>query len=267
MRSLEKLDRWIAGKVRDWTSLVAGEPPRRELLEIRRDILEDVRHRIQPKGEGKYVFPYNGVAIRIAAENGEERELRQGAFAAGDGLDSEIRELLHEAGVKLSSDFTVDISVVEDAVLAATPRPFTIEYTARQPETTPKKTVRPDIKLTVIRGVAEPAELSTRAERINMGRLKEVFGERDGLRRRNDIAFADTETTISREHAYIRYIADEGRFRLYDSGSQRGSSIYRDGRRIEVPRGPTRGVQLQSGDEIHLGEALLRFEVVSSPES
>ncbi len=54
-------------------------------------------------------------------------------------------------------------------------------------------------------------------------------------------------------NAYVRYDADSGKFRLYDSGSQRGTSIFRGGRRLEVPRGPTRGAQLQSGTRSVLG--------------
>jgi pSer/pThr/pTyr-binding forkhead associated (FHA) protein len=74
------------------------------------------------------------------------------------------------------------------------------------------------------------------------------------------VAFAETETTVSREHAHIRYDAESGKYRLYDSGSQRGTSIFRDGRRLEAPR--VRGVQLRSGDEIHVGDARVRFETV-----
>jgi hypothetical protein len=276
MRSLEKIDQWIAGKVKHWTSLVSGDPPRKELLEIRRDILEDVHRKIQPKGGGRSVFPYQGIAIRIAAENAEQQELRKGVFTGEDGLESDIKDLLKEAGCSVPSMFPIEVLVVEDDELAGTTQPFAIEYTAVQapaPAAAPTAAAhkapsagRPPVKLTVLRGTAEPPELSGNLERINIGRLKDVFGERDGLRRRNDIAFADTETSVSREHAYIRYQAAEGRFRLYDSGSQRGASVYRDGRRIEVPRGPTRGVQLQSGDEIHLGEALLRFEIAPDNE-
>src|SRR5581483_2814774 len=234
MRSLEKIDQWIAGKVKNWTSLVSGDPPRRELLEIRRDILEDVRRKIQPKGGGRSVFPYQGISIRIAAENAEQQELRQGVFAGEDGLETDIKDLLREAGCAISSNFPIDISVVDDNELAATPQPFAIEYEAVPAPSAVKaaaapahkrSTGRPPVKLTVLRGAAEPPELTGNMERINIGRLKEVFGERDGLRRRNDIAFADTETSVSREHAYIRYQAAEGRFRLYDSGSQRGASV------------------------------------------
>ncbi len=78
------------------------------------------------------------------------------------------------------------------------------------------------------------------------------------------MAFAETETTVSREHAAIRYDSDTGKFRLYDSGSQRGTRVFRDGRRFEVTKDPAYGFQLRSGDEIHLGDAWLRFDVESA---
>jgi pSer/pThr/pTyr-binding forkhead associated (FHA) protein len=119
---------------------------------------------------------------------------------------------------------------------------------------------RPNARLTILRGEANIPEFPIHSDRVNIGRLKEVTGEKDGLRRRNDVAFADTETTVSREHAYVRYDADTGKFRLYDSGSQRGTCVFRDGRRLQVPKGLAHGLQLRAGDEIHLGEARIVFE-------
>jgi hypothetical protein len=262
MRTLEQLDRWIAGKVKRWTTRFSGVPGAKEVLEIRRDILEDVRDKIKPVGQGKTLFRYDSVAIRIGAQSVEEQELRQAALSESGDLERDIAALLTEAGCPIPAGLAVTVEVVEDTELAGTARPFHIDYTSRKEARRPAGAARPAIKLTVVRGEADETEYVVTVERVNIGRLKEVVGERDGLRRRNDIAFADTETTVSREHAYIRFDSDSGKFRLYDGGSQRGTSIFREGRRLEVPRGPTRGVQLQAGDEIHLGEARLRFDVV-----
>ena len=261
MRSLEQLDRWIAGKVKRMTSGLSGQPGAKEVLEIRREILEEVRDKIRPVGQGKMLFRYDTLAIRIGAQNVDDQELRQAALSDSGDLERDIAALLTEAGCPIPAGFLVTVDVVEDAELAAAARPFHIDYASRKGAPKPPTSARPTIKLTVVRGEAEATEYVIAVERVNIGRLKEVVGEKDGLRRRNDIAFEDTETTVSREHAYIRYDTASGKFRLYDSGSQRGTSIFRDGRRLEVPRGPTRGTQLQTGDEIHLGEARLRFDV------
>ena len=173
-------------------------------------------------------------------------------------LERDIRDLLAEAGC---APPTVMIETVEDPGLAATARPFRIDYRTAKTLAKSRGASRPAARLTVVRGQADPAQYEIRSDRVNIGRLKEVIGDRDGLRRRNDIAFADTETTVSHEHAYLRYDAEAGYFRLYDSRSQRGTSVFREGRRLEAPRSSTRGLQLRSGDEIHLGDARLLFEI------
>jgi len=241
MRSLEQLDRWIAGKVKSWTSHVPGVTHSKELLEIRREILEDVRDQIEPKGEGKCLFPYNAVAIHVA-----------GHEAAFSELPEDIEALLKEANCSIPSGWTVTVEVDDDSA------PFRIDYSNHKAEVV-VPAGRPALKLTISRGQAEAPEYIFDYERVNIGRLKEVVGEKDGLRRRNDVVFAETETTVSREHAQIRYDVETGKFRLYDSGSQRGTAVFRSGRRLDAPR--ARGVQLQPGDEIHIGDARIKFEL------
>jgi FHA domain len=262
MRSLEQLDSWITAKVKNWSSKVSGAPRTREILEIRRDILEDVRDHIQPKGQGRSVLPYNTMSIQIAARNSEQRAMLEAAFS-DDEVQEDVRALLSEADCPVPAGFRVGVSVIEDAALAMSARPFLAEYSNTKDRAAGSKAsrnARPNAKLTIVRGEADPAEYTIKSDRVNIGRLKEVMGDKDGLRRRNDIAFADTETTVSREHAYIRYDAESGKFRLYDSFSQRGTSVFRDGRRLEVPKGLTHGLQLRSGDEIHIGDARIAFE-------
>jgi hypothetical protein len=262
MRSLEQLDSWITAKVKNWSSKVSGVPRTREILEVRRDILEDVRDHIQPKGQGRSVLPYNAISIQIAARNREQREMLEAAFSENE-LEKDMLGLLSEADCPVPTGFSVVVSVMEDATLAMRVRPFLAEYSnarAAMAGSKVSRNVRPNAKLTVLRGEADRAEYMIQSDRVNIGRLKEVVGDKDGLRRRNDIAFADTETTVSREHAHIRYDAESGKFRLFDSLSQRGTSVFREGRRLEVPKGLTHGFQLRPGDEIHVGDARIAFE-------
>jgi len=254
MRSLEDLDRWIAAKVK---RLSGTEPQRRELLEIRRDILEDIRRHIEPKGSGKYVFPYNEIAIRLAAEDEARRAMLDAALCEEQTLENDIRELLSAAGCPVPRDLLVVIDL--DAA------PVGVMFRTRKVRVEPPAAaVRPAGRLIVTQGSADPVELKITANRVNFGRLKEVTGEKDGLRRRNDLAFDASETTVSREHGYIRFDPASMKYRICDDRSARGISIFRDGRRIGVPRASTRGVQLQSGDEIHLGDARIRFEIGES---
>jgi hypothetical protein len=260
MKSLDQLDSWISGKVRAWSARIAGAPRSAKLLEIRRDILNHVRDHIQPRGEGRHVFPYNTVSVHIVVEEAGEQSLLEQAFAQDDELREAISALLVEAGCPVPSGLETAVSVSQG------PSPeLHIDYSNTKSAHVPSThTVRPRATLTVISGQAEPGEYVIHSDRVNIGRLKEVSSDKDGLRRRNDIAFADTETTVSREHAFIRYHPENGRFRLYDSMSQRGASVFREGRRFQVPKGPAHGFLLCSGDEIHLGSARLLFEMDAS---
>jgi hypothetical protein len=270
MRSIEDLDRWIGAKVKGWSTRLGGGTPNPEVLEIHRDILEDVRDRLEPKGKGRYFFPYNHIAIHLGAGNDSQASLYRSAFgdlAAGGGstFTEEIRALLAEAGAD-PGGLVVDIDIAVDAALAWTGRPFRMDYLNRTavPPKASEPAVRPPARLVVVKGAADAEAFPMKANRVNIGRLREVISEKEGLRRLNDVAFEESETTVSREHAFLIYDTDGGRFRLCDDQSQRGTSIFRAGRRIEVPKGSRRGTQLQSGDEIHLGEARLRFEIESA---
>jgi len=247
MRSLQDLDRWIAAKVKQ--HLAGAAPQRKELLEVRRDLLEDVRAHIEPKGAGKVLFPYNSLVAHIAVPTEDEAERLR---ASSEALEADVREFLVEAGCPVATlTLELDLQVEEQTR-------FSVAYLRRAVDP-PKVSQRPAAKLVVLSGAAESPELDIAANRINIGRMKEVLSERDGLRRRNDLAFAESETSVSREHAYLVYDAASGKFRLCDYQSTRGTAVFRDGRRIEVPRASPRGIALQSGDEIHLGTARVQF--------
>jgi pSer/pThr/pTyr-binding forkhead associated (FHA) protein len=68
--------------------------------------------------------------------------------------------------------------------------------------------------------------------------------------------------TVSRRHAHIDYHDATGDFRISDDRSAHGTSIVRNGTTIPV-HVSSRGVRLQTGDEIVLGEARLRVKLAS----
>ena len=51
-----------------------------------------------------------------------------------------------------------------------------------------------------------------------------------------------------------------GHYRVYDDRSAHGTGVLRNGRTITVTPG-SRGIRLESGDEIVLGEARLRVKI------
>jgi pSer/pThr/pTyr-binding forkhead associated (FHA) protein len=111
--------------------------------------------------------------------------------------------------------------------------------------------------------VSERWTYSIAAARIDLGRGAEVRDSRNKLIRTNHVVFtegsADVNQTVSRQHAHITYESRTGHFRVHDDGSGHGTEIVREGRAISVPRG-SRGVRLQSDDEIVLGEARVRVK-------
>jgi hypothetical protein len=94
-----------------------------------------------------------------------------------------------------------------------------------------------------------------------------VRDRRNRLLRTNHVAFTDAadaiNETVSRAHAHID-VGSSGECRLFDDRSSHGTSIVRNGKTINVPAG-SRGVRLQGGDEIVLGEARLRVAGIYHP--
>jgi pSer/pThr/pTyr-binding forkhead associated (FHA) protein len=124
----------------------------------------------------------------------------------------------------------------------------------------------PRIEVTVLKGTAERRTyVLTPSRRIDLGRCAEVRDSRHHLVRTNHVAFVegagDVNQSVSRRHAHVSYEPQSGYFRLHDDGSEQGTGIVRDGRSLAVPRG-ARGVRLESGDEIVLGEARVRVRLV-----
>ena len=121
-----------------------------------------------------------------------------------------------------------------------------------------------EVLLTVISGSAQQQQLCLKKKRINLGRLAEVTDADQRLTRRNDVAFRDDapspNPSVSRAHAHIEFDPEMAVFRLFDDRSAHGTAVIRDGSVIPVPQGPSKGVALQHGDEIALGQARLRFE-------
>ena len=122
------------------------------------------------------------------------------------------------------------------------------------------------IEITVVTGVANHTKRSFAAARVDLGRGEDVKDSGHRLIRRNDLAFAEgaaaVNHSVSRQHAHISYAAATGDYRVHDDGSAHGTSVVRAGRTIAVPAG-SRGVRLQSGDEILLGDVRLRIRIPS----
>jgi pSer/pThr/pTyr-binding forkhead associated (FHA) protein len=117
------------------------------------------------------------------------------------------------------------------------------------------------LKIAVVNGTANRKAYAFREPTILIGRTIEAVNGRHV--RRNQVAFDNDNSTVSRGHARVKYETARPGYRVLDDGSARGTWIVRGGASIPVPHDP-RGVRIQSGDEIHLGNAVLRVTIEAS---
>ena len=258
-----RLEAKIAARLDRAAKEIAGSGAR-EPLEIVHAILDVVEREIQPGSRGTRVFPFNRIEIAVLAPSREARgaarsRVRRRHAAAGEDRGtaavwrlcdsrSRRRDRLRRARRRRTGGRANSTSR-----LAGSPNRSS---GSQRVDSTPAR-----IELSVARGVAERRSYSFLAHRIDLGRCAEVRDSRNRLVRTNHVAFTEgsgeVNQSVSRQHAHIAYEPRTGQFRLHDDGSGHGTGIVRDGRTVDVPRG-SRGVRLQSGDEIVLGEARLR---------
>jgi hypothetical protein len=260
---IERLGRTVFEAPFGATAQAMGESP--EVAEIRIAVLDEVRKKIQRAG-GQALFPYNVVRIKIRAGSDEAGIFERDFFRRY--FDEELRKCLSKESCRFPEDLRVEIRTAQDE--GAWLRVETLAEDAAPVVNVPRE--RQEAKLVVSAGVANQSEISLQKARTNIGRLIDVY-KAEGLSRRNDLAFdADNpiNRTVSREHAHIVFDKASGEYRLFnDRWYQRGDKsenncglwIVRDGMGQEVHR-DSRGTRLESGDEIHLGKAVLRFQLL-----
>ena len=260
---IERLGRTVFEAPFGATAQVMGDSP--EVAEIRIAVLDEVKKKIQRAG-GQALFPYNVVRIQIraAAEEGAvfERDFFRRFF------DEEVRKGLTKEICRFPDDLRVEIHASSEEQEWLRIEMLAVEI-APSVEEAPR--IRRGARLVVAAGNANKGELPLQKARTNIGRLTDVY-KAEGLSRRNDLAFAEDNAinrTVSREHAHILHDKKTGEYRLFnDRWYKRGNKaenncglwIVRDGMGQEVHR-DTRGTRLLPGDEIHLGKAVVKFQV------
>jgi len=276
MNILQKVKRLEAGMTRaveraarEWSQSGAREP-----LEIGQAIVDAVGERLEPAARGRYVFPFNRIHVTIAASR-DARARFQAVFESEPTLEQRIAARLRDAGC---GPAPVSCAIT----YAARPSPgwqtpeFHIEFTrgaaAPAPEHEPEPApvaapaAAPDLQITIVSGTAEAPSYTFTLPRVNLGRCAEVRDSLSRLVRTNHVAFVDMAGTsnhsVSRQHAHIEYVESARQYRIRDDRSAHGTSVVRNGRTLSVPAG-SRGVRLESGDEIVLGE--VRARVVLGP--
>ncbi|HET9267111.1 MAG TPA: FHA domain-containing protein [Vicinamibacterales bacterium] len=259
----------------------------REPLEIAHAVVDLVEKEVQPAGRGRHLFPFNRIKVLLVAPSRHAQARFDATFAEEPTLTQRIQMRLESAGcvpagLAVSVEYVPvagqgwtasDVHVEFDRVDVPTSAEATVGKPASEVEAEPEPAVAiveeppPAVEIEIATGSAEQPKYEFQFPRIDLGRCTHVRDRRNQLVRTNHVAFADTDDavnrTVSRRHAHLEYVAAERAFRVYDDGSEQGTAVARGGRTIAVPPG-ARGVRLQPGDEILLGNARLRVTVVGA---
>jgi hypothetical protein len=237
-------------------------------LEVLHAILEAVDERVEPAGRGRRVFPFNRIRVTVLAPTRDARARLASVLDGGPTLHERIATRLRAARCD-TTGLSVRLVYVAQPEDGWTTPECHIDFGQGAPaepaaaETVPQI---PEIKLTIAHGAGDKPSYTLTLDRINLGRCEEVRDSRNQLIRTNHVVFKDGDgtvnDTVSRRHAHIDYHDATGDFRISDDRSAHGTSIVRNGTTIPV-HVSSRGVRLQTGDEIVLGEARLRVKLAS----
>jgi hypothetical protein len=247
-------------------NFVRGDGPR-EPIEVMYAIVDAVEREVQSGDRGRRVFPFNTVDVAIAAPSDHLRTKLESIFNGGVTLRDRLVERLRTAGCTVP-DLEVTVHYVHRGQKQWADPQFSVDFSRVERElipAPPPPTEPPPARLdmTIVQGTAEHRNYAFSARRIDLGRGGDVRDSRHGLIRTNDVVFADgsdqINRSVSRRHAHIEHDPRSGQFRLHDDGSVHGTKIVRKGKSLPVPFA-ARGVRLQSGDEIVLGQARVRIK-------
>ena len=280
LRKARKLESTLARTLDRASQGWANSGPR-EPLEILHGVIDAVEERVEPAGRGRHVFPFNTIKVSVVADSRDARA-RFAAILDGDPavvgrpssgaptprLQQRIAKRLRDAGCD-PADLRVTIGYVARSEPHWLRPEFHVAFdrVARAAPAPADSGPAPAIRLTIIQGSADKPAYAFVLPRINLGRCAEVRDSLNRLVRTNHVAFADgpdaANHSVSRRHAHIEFTRESGQYRISDDRSAHGTSIVRNGRTIPVPAG-SRGVKLQSGDEIVVGEARARIRLDES---
>ena len=258
------LTRAVEQKARAWSKSGAREP-----LEVAQAIVDAVAERLEPAARGRYVFPYNRLHVSIVAASKDERARFAAVLESEPSLRDRVGLRLREAGCDPGG-----LQIVVAYVPRPSPTWQSLEYhvdfarVASAPATeavpAPEPPPSRNLHITIVNGTADQPAYVFSLPRVNLGRCVEVRDSLSRLVRTNHVAFADLAGTsnhsVSRQHAHIEYVESAHHYRIRDDRSAHGTSLVRHGRTLNVPAG-SRGIRLQTGDEVVLGEARLQVRI------
>jgi hypothetical protein len=235
-----------------------------ELAEIRLAVLDAVKEKAHRAG-GKLVFPYNLIRVHLLGVPAEQAPVFRSAFLSSYFAE-ELRTGLTRSSYRFPADLSVDVTTT-DIMPGPNEGWLRVETLLDEPKPEVMSELPQVARLTVLTGTAEPSELTLDKAWINLGRTREAV-QTGGPTRRNDIAFSENDgagKSVSRQHAHIELDTKSKQYRLFNDRIYKGAEncgvyVVRAGVSQPVHRGG-HGAVLKPGDEIHLAQAVLRYEL------
>jgi hypothetical protein len=245
-------------------------------LEIIHLVLDRAEQEIQHAGRGRRVFPFTRVTVCIPTGRDRQTRARFEVVAGGPpSLGERLRARLEQARCA-APNVTVDVTYVAKPAATWASPDFHVEFLREELPAAPVESVAaqprvvPRLKLTVVRGTSAHRHYLFSGGRIDIGRRAEVLDAKHRLVRTNHVVFdedgGEINASVSRRHAHVDYDPDGCEYRLLDDRSTHGTGIVRNGRTVPVLAG-SRGVRLQNGDEIVLGQARVKVTLDSAKDS
>jgi FHA domain len=263
MSLLRKIEKSLDQRMRAIFSGGNAEPGAREAVELYRDALDQIASRVTPGKRGDRLFPFNLVTIELRADDPERKAALETLFDPGQ-IGDDIRTTLKAERVTAPEDLTVAIKFPEKAQDELR---VVCERTVKGPPATGPVAVTP-ARVVTVTGVSSIPECYLDRARVNLGRVEDVADAAGRTIRHNELFFPEeaheANLSVSRSHAHIAFDAVSGEWRIFDDGSSVGTTLFRGGKRVDVPPHAGRGVALRSGDEIYLGQVRLRFDALIS---
>ena len=252
----------ITGIKKGWhrvKGLLDGRPgPDFKPLDVVAAVLHEIEDKVVPRGAGRRMFPHNRIVVKLLLPRGAERA---GFQLALDDLESKIRKRFQEIDCDAVYPLEVRTQFLNKAPAGwSTEQIFALDLEKRSADQPVPTTTAVSVRVQVVTAAGAKRTQAFSEPRILLGRGADV-SERRGGRRRNHVALDERNTSVSRAHARMVYDASRGGYRLLDEGSTRGTQVIRRGEVIKVPKNDPRGVLLISGDEIQLGDVMLRVTI------
>jgi len=261
MSLLRRIEKTLDERLRGFFGGSGTGPGSSEAIELYRDALDQIAARATVGVREDRVFPFDRIRVELEAGTPERRSMLEALFVP-EQMVGDVRATLLEERVTVPPGLTIAVEYPENLLVEM--RVICEKAAAAPAQAAPAMPLVP-MRLVTLTGVSSAPEFLVDRVHISLGRVDEVLDSLGRAVRRNDLFFPETaaeaNASVSRAHAHIRFEPSKGEWRIYDDGSSLGTSVFREGRRIDVPAHASRGVMLRAGDEIYLGQARLRFEV------